>query len=31
MNILRGPNINFLEGNKEGDGGKRAVIGEEWG
>lgn len=30
MNILRGPNIHFLEGNKEGDG-ERAVIGEEWG
>lgn len=29
MNILRGPNINFLEGNKEGDG-EKAVIGEEW-
>lgn len=26
MNILRGPNINFLEGNKEGDG-EWAVIG----
>lgn len=30
MNILKGPNIIFLEGNKEGDG-ERAVIGEEWG